>query len=85
MFAVPHPLQWGTDEEVMGVPAWKALPSWFMIAHGRQQLDDVDRIDAPRPGLEEEAAGFASGISNISTGMAPTARYFSASSSLVRS
>jgi hypothetical protein len=37
--------------EVMGVPAWKALPSWFLIADGDQAIPpDAQRQFAPRMG-----------------------------------
>jgi pimeloyl-ACP methyl ester carboxylesterase len=38
MFAVQQPLHGSALEEVMGVPAWKALPTWFLIAHGDQAI-----------------------------------------------
>jgi pimeloyl-ACP methyl ester carboxylesterase len=38
MFAVQQPLHWSALEEVMGVPAWKSLPSWFLVAHGDQVI-----------------------------------------------
>jgi pimeloyl-ACP methyl ester carboxylesterase len=38
MFAVQQPLHSSALEEVMGVPAWKALPSWFMVADGDQAI-----------------------------------------------
>jgi hypothetical protein len=34
MFAVQQPLHWSALGEVMGVPAWKSLPSWFLVADG---------------------------------------------------
>jgi pimeloyl-ACP methyl ester carboxylesterase len=51
MFAVQQPLHWGTLEAVMGVPAWKGLPSWFLIADGDQAIPpDAQRLWAPRMG-----------------------------------
>jgi pimeloyl-ACP methyl ester carboxylesterase len=51
MFAVQQPLHWGTLEEVMGVPAWKALPSWFLVADGDQAIPPAaQRQWAPRMG-----------------------------------
>jgi pimeloyl-ACP methyl ester carboxylesterase len=51
MFAVQQPLHWSALEEVMGVPAWKALPSWFLIADGDQVIPpDAQRVFAPRMG-----------------------------------
>ncbi|HEX3214087.1 MAG TPA: alpha/beta hydrolase [Actinomycetota bacterium] len=51
MFAVQQPLHWSALGEVMGVPAWKALPSWFLIADGDQVIPpDAQRQFAPRMG-----------------------------------
>jgi pimeloyl-ACP methyl ester carboxylesterase len=51
MFAVQQPLHWSAVEEVMGVPAWKSLPSWFLIANGDQAIPpDAQRQFAPRMG-----------------------------------
>src|SRR5215207_3582602 len=38
MHAVQQPLAASTLQEVMGVPAWKSLPSWFLIADGDQAI-----------------------------------------------
>ena len=38
MFAVQQPLHWSALGEVMGVPAWKSLPSWFLVADGDQTI-----------------------------------------------
>ena len=38
MFAVQQPLHWSALGEVMGVPAWKSLPTWFLIADGDQAI-----------------------------------------------
>jgi pimeloyl-ACP methyl ester carboxylesterase len=49
MYAVQQPLHWSTLEDVMGVPAWKALPSWFLIADGDQAIPpDAQRQFAAR-------------------------------------
>jgi pimeloyl-ACP methyl ester carboxylesterase len=51
MFAVQQPLHWSALGEVMGVPAWKSLPSWFLIADGDQAIPpDAQRQWAPRMG-----------------------------------
>jgi pimeloyl-ACP methyl ester carboxylesterase len=51
MFAVQQPLHWSALGEVMGVPAWKSLPSWFLIANGDQAIPpDAQRQFAPRMG-----------------------------------
>ena len=38
MFAVQQPLPWSALGEVMGVPAWKSLPSWSLVADGDQVI-----------------------------------------------
>ncbi len=49
MFAVQQPLHWSALGEVIGVPAWKSLPSWFLIADGDQAIPpDAQRQFAPR-------------------------------------
>jgi pimeloyl-ACP methyl ester carboxylesterase len=51
MFAVQQPLHWSAVEEVMGAPAWKSLPSWFLIADGDQVIPpDAQRQFAARMG-----------------------------------
>jgi pimeloyl-ACP methyl ester carboxylesterase len=51
MFAVQQPLHWSSLEEVMGVPAWKSLPTWFLIADGDQAIPPAaQRQWAPRMG-----------------------------------
>ena len=51
MFAVQQPLHWSALDEVIGVPAWKSLPSWFLIADGDQAIPpDAQRQFAPRMG-----------------------------------
>ena len=51
MFAVQQPLHWSALGEVMGVPAWKSLPTWFLIADGDQVIPPAaQRQFAPRMG-----------------------------------
>lgn len=51
MFAVQQPLTWGALDDVTGVPAWKALPTWFMVADGDQTSPpDAERLVAKRMG-----------------------------------
>jgi pimeloyl-ACP methyl ester carboxylesterase len=51
MYAVQQPLSWTALEDVMGVPAWKALPSWFLVAEGDQTIPpDAERLFARRMG-----------------------------------
>jgi pimeloyl-ACP methyl ester carboxylesterase len=51
MCAVQQPLHWSAVPEVMGVPAWKSLPSWFLVADGDQAIPpDAQRQFAGRMG-----------------------------------
>ncbi|HEX8035922.1 MAG TPA: alpha/beta fold hydrolase [Ktedonobacterales bacterium] len=51
MFAVQQPLSLSAYDDVMGVPVWKALPTWFMVADGDQTiLPDAERLFAKRMG-----------------------------------
>jgi pimeloyl-ACP methyl ester carboxylesterase len=38
MYAVQQPLAMSAFGEVMGVPAWKTLPSWYLVAADDQAL-----------------------------------------------
>jgi pimeloyl-ACP methyl ester carboxylesterase len=51
MFADPQPLHWSALAEGMGVPAWRALPSWFLVADGDQTIPpDAEQQFAARMG-----------------------------------
>jgi pimeloyl-ACP methyl ester carboxylesterase len=51
MHAVQQPLAWSALQEVMGVPAWKSHPAWFLIADGDQAIPpDAERQFAARMG-----------------------------------
>ncbi|HEU5441353.1 MAG TPA: alpha/beta hydrolase [Ktedonobacterales bacterium] len=51
MFAVQQPLSTSALGEVMGVPAWKALPTWFLVADGDQTIPPAaERLFAKRMG-----------------------------------
>jgi pimeloyl-ACP methyl ester carboxylesterase len=51
MFAVQQALSASTLGDVMGVPAWKSLPSWFMVAGNDQAIPpDAERLFAKRMG-----------------------------------
>ena len=51
MFAVQQPLTISALDDVMGVPAWKSLPSWFLVADGDQAIPpDAERLFAQRMG-----------------------------------
>src|SRR5271155_1022767 len=51
LYAVQQALSASTLGDVMGVPAWKSLPSWFMVADGDQAIPpDAERQFAKRMG-----------------------------------
>jgi pimeloyl-ACP methyl ester carboxylesterase len=51
MFAVQQPLAASTFGEVMGEPAWKSIPSWYLVAQGDQAIPaDAERLFAKRMG-----------------------------------
>jgi pimeloyl-ACP methyl ester carboxylesterase len=51
MYAVQQPLATAALKDIMGVPAWKALPSWFVVAQNDQVIPpDAERLFAKRMG-----------------------------------
>ena len=52
MYAVQQPLTMSAFEDVMGTPAWKSLPSWYLVA----QNDEVIPPDAERQFAERMGA-----------------------------
>jgi hypothetical protein len=51
MHAVQQPLAGSALGEVMLVPAWKSLPSWYLVADGDQAIPpDAERLFAQRMG-----------------------------------
>jgi pimeloyl-ACP methyl ester carboxylesterase len=51
LHAVQQPLSASTFEDVMGVPAWKSHPSWFLVAENDQAIPpDAERQFAKRMG-----------------------------------
>jgi pimeloyl-ACP methyl ester carboxylesterase len=51
MYAVQQPLAASTFQDVMGVPAWKSHPSWFLVAeHDEAISPDAERQFARRMG-----------------------------------
>jgi pimeloyl-ACP methyl ester carboxylesterase len=67
MFAVQQPLAASTLEDVMGVPAWKALPTWFLVAAGDEAIPpDAERHFAERMGATtvEVSSGHVAMISH---------------------
>jgi pimeloyl-ACP methyl ester carboxylesterase len=51
MYAVQQALSMSTFEDVMGVPAWKSHPTWYLVATEDQAIPpDVERMFAQRMG-----------------------------------
>ena len=51
MYAVQQPLAGSAFTDVMGVPAWKSLPSWYLVATQDQAIPpDAERMFASRMG-----------------------------------
>ena len=51
MYAVQQPLAASALQDVMGVPAWKSLPAWYLVAEGDQSIPpDAERQFAGRMG-----------------------------------
>ena len=51
MYAVQQPLATSVFGDVMGVPAWKTHPSWYLVAADDQAIPpDVERLFASRMG-----------------------------------
>jgi len=67
MYAVQQPLAGSALGEVMGVPAWKSLPSWYLVAEGDQAIPpDAERQFAARMGATtiEVASGHVAMVSH---------------------
>ena len=53
MYAVQQPLHSSALTDVMGVPAWKSLPSWYLVADGDQAIPpEAERQFAARMGAD---------------------------------
>jgi pimeloyl-ACP methyl ester carboxylesterase len=51
MYAVQQPVAAAAFQDVMGVPAWKSLPSWFMVASADEAIPpEAERQFAARMG-----------------------------------
>ena len=51
LYAVQQPLAAAAFDELMGVPAWKSLPSWYLVATDDEALPpDAERLFAKRMG-----------------------------------
>jgi pimeloyl-ACP methyl ester carboxylesterase len=51
LYAVQQPLAAGAFNDVMGMPAWKSLPSWYLVASDDEALPpDAERLFSKRMG-----------------------------------
>jgi pimeloyl-ACP methyl ester carboxylesterase len=67
LYAVQQPLAAMAFDEVMGMPAWKSLPSWYLVATDDEALPpDVERMFATRMGamVVEVPSGHLSMVSH---------------------
>jgi pimeloyl-ACP methyl ester carboxylesterase len=67
MFAVQQPLAASTLGDVMGVPAWKGHPTWYLVAAGDEAIPpDAERQFAARMGAKtvEVASGHVAMVSH---------------------
>ena len=67
MYAVQQPLTMSAFEDVMGTPAWKSLPSWYLVAQNDEVIPpDAERQFAQRMGADtiEVASGHCAMVSH---------------------
>jgi pimeloyl-ACP methyl ester carboxylesterase len=67
MYAVQQPLSLSTFEDVMDTPAWKSLPSWYLVAQNDEVIPpDAERQFAERMGADtiEVASGHCAMVSH---------------------
>jgi pimeloyl-ACP methyl ester carboxylesterase len=67
MYAVQQPLSLSTFDDVMGTPAWKSLPSWYLVAQNDEVIPpDAERQFAKRMGADtiEVASGHCAMVSH---------------------
>jgi pimeloyl-ACP methyl ester carboxylesterase len=67
MHAVQQPLTMSVFDDVMGTPAWRSLPSWFLVAeHDEVIPPDAERQFAQRMGADtiEVASGHCAMVSH---------------------
>ena len=51
MYAVQQPLAGSAFSDVMGVPAWKSQPTWYLVASNDEAIPpDAERLFASRMG-----------------------------------
>lgn len=54
MYAVQQPAHTSVFEDVMETPAWKSLPSWYLVATGDEAIPpDAERLFAQRIGRHD--------------------------------
>jgi pimeloyl-ACP methyl ester carboxylesterase len=67
MYAVQQPLHLSTFDDVMGAPAWRSLPSWYLVAQDDEVIPpDAERQFAQRMGADtiEVASGHCAMVSH---------------------
>jgi pimeloyl-ACP methyl ester carboxylesterase len=67
MFAVQQPLSLTSLSDVMGTPAWKSLPSWYLVSANDEAIPpDAERLFAKRMGAttQEVASSHVSMVSH---------------------
>ena len=67
MYAVQQPLHLSTFDDVMGVPAWRSLPPWYLVAENDEVIPpDAERQFAERMGANtiEVASGHCAMVSH---------------------
>ena len=67
MYAAQQPLSVSALSDVMGVPAWKGLPSWYLVAADDEAIPpDAERLFAQRMGatVVEIASGHVAMVSH---------------------
>ncbi len=67
MYAAQQPLSISALSDVMGVPAWKGLPSWYLVATDDEAIPpDAERLFAQRMGatVVEIASGHVAMVSH---------------------
>jgi pimeloyl-ACP methyl ester carboxylesterase len=68
LHAVQQPLHGSTFNDVMGAPAWKALPTWYLVAQQDQAIPpDAERLFAKRMGATtiEVATGHLAMVTHV--------------------
>jgi len=67
MCAVQQPLTMSAFDDVMGTPAWKSLPTWYLVAENDEVIPpDAERQAAQRMGADtiEVASGHCAMVSH---------------------